>query len=132
MKAFKKAVEARDFETIEKLLSDDVVFRSPVAHNPYPGKAITLAILRHVIEVFEDFTYVRDIGADDAKDHALVFTAAVSGLELTGCDFIQLDDAGRIIDFMVMVRPLSAAQAVAREMAARYEQIQQDARDWAS
>ncbi|WP_278259762.1 hypothetical protein [Nocardioides convexus] len=41
-------------------LAEDVVFRSPVAHKPYPGKAITAAILGQVIEVFEDFRYVRE------------------------------------------------------------------------
>jgi hypothetical protein len=123
MQAFRRAVETRDFETIRSLLADDVVFTSPVAHKPYPGKAITFAILKAVIEVFEDFTYVREIGAEDAEDQALVFTATVKGLELTGCDFLHLDADGRIDDFMVMVRPLRAAQALAEEMAARFDGI---------
>ncbi|MDL9981272.1 nuclear transport factor 2 family protein [Microbacterium sp. ASV49] len=127
MDAFRRAVEARDLDTIRDLLADDVVFRSPVAHKPYPGKAITFAILRHVIEVFQDFTYLRHIGAVDAVDHALVFTARVRDKELTGCDFLHLDEDGRIDDFMVMVRPLSAAVALSEEMAARFDQIQRDA-----
>lgn len=127
MRAFRDAVEARDFAAIERLIADDVVFTSPVAHTPYPGKAITLAILKNVIEVFQDFRYVREIGADDAQDHALVFTAKVRGLELTGCDFLRLDEDGRISEFMVMVRPLRAAEALAEEMGARFEQIKRDA-----
>lgn len=127
MRAFRDAVEARDFAAIERLIADDVVFTSPVAHAPYPGKAITLAILRNVIEVFEDFRYVREIGAPEARDQALVFTAKVRNLELTGCDFLRLDDDGRISEFMVMVRPLRAAQALAEEMGGRFEQIKRDA-----
>ncbi len=127
MRAFREAVEARDFAAIERLIADDVVFTSPVAHRPYPGKPLTLAILRHVIEVFQDFRYVRQIGADDAQDHALVFTARVRDLELTGCDFLRLDDEGRISELMVMVRPLRAAEALAEEMGARFEQIKRDA-----
>lgn len=127
MRAFRDAVEARDFAAIERLIADDVVFTSPVAHTPYPGKAITLAILKNVIEVFQDFRYVREIGAEDAQDHALVFTAKVRELQLTGCDFLRLDEDGRISEFMVMVRPLRAAEALAEEMGARFEQIKRDA-----
>lgn len=127
MRAFREAVEARDFAAIERLIADDVVFTSPVAHTPYPGKAITLAILKNVIQVFQDFRYVREIGAEDAQDQALVFTAKVRDLELTGCDFLRLDADGRISEFMVMVRPLRAAEALAEEMGARFEQIKRDA-----
>lgn len=123
MKAFREAVEARDVEAIEALLADDVVFTSPVAFAPYDGKAITLAILRTVIDVFEDFRYVTEIGADDSADSALVFEATVDGRSLTGCDFIHLDEAGRIDRFMVMVRPLSAATALSEQMGARFERI---------
>ncbi|MFJ9314391.1 nuclear transport factor 2 family protein [Pimelobacter simplex] len=121
MSAFRAAVEARDVAAMRACLADDVVFRSPVAHKPYAGKAITGAILAHVIEVFENFRYVRELGDDTG--HALVFEAEVGGLELTGCDFLVLDDEGLITDFMVMVRPLKAAQALAEAMGARFEAI---------
>ncbi|KRC57059.1 hypothetical protein ASE19_03700 [Nocardioides sp. Root79] len=106
-------------------LAPDVVFRSPVAHKPYPGKAITGAILANVVEVFEDFRYVRELG--DAEGHALVFEAKVDGLEITGCDFLVLDEDGLITDFMVMVRPLRAAQALAEAMGARFDAIVEQA-----
>ncbi|MEV0463843.1 nuclear transport factor 2 family protein [Nocardia tengchongensis] len=127
MHPFRKAVEARDAEAIEALLADNVVFTSPVAFKPYPGKAITAAILRGVMRVFEDFTYVKEIGAPDAADHALVFETTVAGKRITGCDFLHLDADGKIDEFTVMVRPLSGAQALAEAMAAQFEQIQREA-----
>ncbi len=123
MTSFREAIDARDMDAVEALLADDVVFRSPVAFKPYEGKAITAAILRAVVEVFEDFHYVREIGASGDVDHALVFEAKVDGLAVTGCDFLRFDDNGKIVDFMVMVRPLRAAEALAREMGARFEEI---------
>ncbi len=48
MHPFRKAVEDRDEAAMSALLADDVVFTSPVAFRPYPGKAITAAILRAV------------------------------------------------------------------------------------
>ncbi|MCU1642463.1 MAG: hypothetical protein JWN03_2738 [Nocardia sp.] len=127
MNSFRQAVEARDQQAIEALLADDVVFTSPVAFKPYPGKAITAAILRGVMRVFEDFHYVREIADSNGRDHALLFEATVAGKKLTGCDFLKFDDEGKIIDLMVMVRPLSGATALAEAMGAQFEQIQQEA-----
>lgn len=127
MHPFRAAVEARDEAAIEALLADDVVFTSPVAFKPYPGKAITAAILRGVIRVFEDFRYVREIADANGRDHAFVFEASVDGKQLTGCDFLHFDEHGKIDDFMVMVRPLSAAQALAARMGEQFEQIKAEA-----
>ncbi|WKG03516.1 nuclear transport factor 2 family protein [Mycolicibacterium sp. HK-90] len=127
MHPFRKAVEARDAAAMEALLADDVVFTSPVAFKPYPGKPITAAILRAVLRVFEDFRYVREIEDTSGRDHALVFEATVDGKKITGCDFLHLDDDGKIDDFMVMVRPLSGATALAEAMGAQFERIKQEA-----
>ncbi|MFD7376763.1 nuclear transport factor 2 family protein [Streptomyces sp. RLB3-6] len=127
MHPFRKAVEAGDLTAIEEMLADDVVFTSPVAFKPYPGKAITAAILRGVSRVFTDFRYVREIAGADGRDHALVFTAKVGDKELNGCDFLHFDEDGRIDDLMVMVRPLSAAHALSEAMGAQFERISREA-----
>lgn len=127
MHPFRQAVEARDAAAIEALLSDDVVFTSPVAFKPYPGKPVTAAILRAVMRVFEDFHYVREIADAGGRDHALIFEASVDGKRITGCDFLHIDDDGKIDDFVVMVRPLSAATALAEAMAQQFEQITREA-----
>ncbi|MFF1482970.1 nuclear transport factor 2 family protein [Streptomyces sp. NPDC058301] len=121
--AFRKAVESGDHAAIEELLAENVVFTSPVAFKPYPGKAITAAILRAVSRVFTDFRYVREIISADGRDQALVFTATVDGLEVNGCDFLHFDEDGRIDDFTVMVRPLSGANALAEAMGAQFDRI---------
>ncbi|MET7653291.1 MULTISPECIES: nuclear transport factor 2 family protein [unclassified Streptomyces] len=127
MRAFREAVEAGDLAAVEALLAEDVVFTSPVVFKPYPGKAITTAILRGVTRVFEDFRYERELGGADGRDHALVFTARVGERELTGCDFIHLDEDGLIDELTVMVRPLSGAQALAAAMGAQFDRIVKEA-----
>ncbi|HET6503918.1 MAG TPA: nuclear transport factor 2 family protein [Amycolatopsis sp.] len=126
MHPFRRAVEARDEAAIEALLAPDVVFTSPVGFRPYPGKEITAAILRGVLRVFEDFRYVREIAAADGRDHAFVFRAKVGEKEVNGCDFLHFNDDGLIDDFMVMVRPLSGAKALAEAMGAQFERIQRE------
>lgn len=116
MHPFRAAVEARDWEAGIALLADDVVFRSPIVFRPYEGKEAVGMILRAVSQVFEDFRYTREIGAEGASDHALVFEARVGDRELEGCDFIHLDDSGSIDQFTVMVRPLTGAHALAEAM----------------
>lgn len=127
MHPFRAAVEARDAAAMEALLADEVVFTSPVAFKPYRGKAITAAILRAVMRVFEDFRYVREIADAGGRDHALVFEAEVDGKAITGCDFLHVDDDGLIDEFMVMVRPLSAATALAARMGEQFERIAAEA-----
>ena len=119
MHPFRAAIEARDLDAAVALLREDVVFRSPVVFTPYEGREAMRQILAAVMEVFEDFRYVREIGAAGARDHALVFEARVGEKHLEGCDFIQLDEDGAIKEFTVMVRPLSATLVMAEAMKAR-------------
>ncbi|MFI9402671.1 nuclear transport factor 2 family protein [Nocardia sp. NPDC052316] len=127
MTTFREAVEARDADALEASLAENVVFTSPVAFKPYPGKAITAAILRGVLRVFEDFRYVREIADPNGRDHALLFEATVNGKTVNGCDFLHYDDDGLIDSLTVMIRPLSAAQAMAEAMAAQFPRIQEEA-----
>jgi hypothetical protein len=75
-----------------------------------------------VVHPFRRAIEARDIDADDAHDHALVFEARVGDKQLEGCDFIQLDDEGAISELTVMVRPLSAMLTLADAMKARLAQ----------
>ena len=115
------ALEARDLDAAVAVLAPDVVFRSPIVHKPYQGPEAVRALLEGVLAVFEDFRYERAIGAPDAADHALVFTTRVGDRELQGCDFLHENAEGRIDEFIVMVRPLTGAVALAEGMRAHFE-----------
>ncbi|MFD3683210.1 nuclear transport factor 2 family protein [Nocardiopsis sp. NPDC058631] len=126
---FRAAVEADDHDAIHALLSEDVVFTSPVAFRPYRGRAITAAVVRGVSRVFEDFRYVREFSGADGRDHALVFEARVGDREINGCDLLHTDGEGRVDELVVMVRPLSAATALAEAMGAQFDRIAREARE---
>jgi len=116
MKAFRAAVEAGDFDALPALCHEDVVFRSPIAHKPYQGREAVGAILRAVSRVFEDLTYIREIGGGDSPDSALIFVAKVGGLDINGCDFLHVGPDGLIDEFTVMLRPLKAVNAFVERM----------------
>jgi hypothetical protein len=127
MHPFRAAAEAGDRDAIEAMLAEDVVFTSPVVFKPYSGKPVTAAILRAVLRVFTGIRYIREIS--DGRDHALLFEAKVGDLTITGCDFLRMNDAGLVEDLTVMVRPLSAAKALAEAMAAEFERVEREARE---
>lgn len=117
MKEFKAAVEARDFDAVPPLLAEDAIFRSPVVFSPFEGKAYVTAVLLAALRTLEDFKYVSEMTSEDGRDSALVFKARVGDKAVHGCDFIHLNEDGLIDEFAVMIRPLSAVQAVGEAMA---------------
>ena len=76
-------------------------------------------ILNTVFEVFEDFTYHRELASADGLNVILEFSARVGEKQLKGIDMIRFDEQGKIVDFEVMVRPLSGLQALGEEMGRR-------------
>ena len=113
---FRSAVEAGDMNAALALLADDVVFRSPIVFKPYHGRQDVGGILTAVAQVFEDFSYTHEIGAASEPHHALVFQARVGDKRIEGCDFLHVNEAGLIDEFVVMVRPMSGAIALAEAM----------------
>ena len=101
------------------ILHRKAVFRSPMAHTPYPSAQAVQLILGTVVQVFENFTYHRQMASADGLSVVLEFSASVNGKELKGVDLIQFDLDGKIVDFEVMVRPLSGLQALGEEMGKR-------------
>ncbi|WP_347452733.1 nuclear transport factor 2 family protein [Acinetobacter sp. ANC 7454] len=118
-------LESRDMNILNELLADEVVFRSPVAFNPYLGKPVVFFILTNVIQVFENFTYHRTSYSEDGNHIVLEFSANVGDKKLKGIDMIQFNDDGKIIDFEVMIRPKSGLEALAAQMGQRMMAFQQ-------
>ena len=116
--AWHELVSARDARALDALLADDVVFHSPVVHAPQPGKAITQRYLAAAFEVFcnASFRYVREVAG--GRDAVLEFQVEIDGVSVNGVDMIKWDEAGRIVEFKVMIRPLKAISLVQQKMAA--------------
>jgi ketosteroid isomerase-like protein len=124
MHRFRALVESHDLDGLLALLAEDVEFRSPVVFKPYRGREAVAPLLLGVSRVFEDFRYTREIGADDAHDHALVFEARIGSRQVEGCDFLHTGPDGLIDEFFVMVRPLSAAVALADAMRTQLAELE--------
>jgi hypothetical protein len=128
---------------LDELLDDDVVFYSPIVFTPQVGKEITTRYLQAAAVALpgDPGTSVGDPGAEgssgdgtggfrytkkvlDGDTAVLEFETTVDGRYVNGVDIIRCNDAGRIVEFRVMVRPLQAVNAVHAQMAATLEGMQ--------
>lgn len=117
---FRAAVEKGDLPALDDLFTEDIRFYSPVKFAPFEGKAMVLGLFGVLLRTFEDFRYVGQLeGAaqtstdgEEAPSEILIFRATVNGKQIHGIDLLQFDEAGRIKEFTVMVRPQSAVQAL--------------------
>jgi ketosteroid isomerase-like protein len=113
-----RLVQTRDVQGLDALIADEAVFLSPVVHTPQVGKAITKKYLAAAFHVFfnESFRYVREFTS--GRDAVLEFQVEIDGSSVNGVDMIKWNDAGKIVEFKVMLRPLKAVTLVHQQMGA--------------
>ena len=124
----------------DAILHPDCVFVSPIVFTPQRGREITKLYLLAAGTTIADadpgssgpaikeggsFRYVKEVL--DGHHAVLEFetTIDVDGEPkyANGVDIITCDDAGMIVEFKVMIRPLQAIEAVHAQMKAMLEQL---------
>jgi hypothetical protein len=145
IESWHRILRDRDFDALDTLLDEKVVFHSPVVHTPQEGKAITTLYLKAAFGVLggsterderergekqrDDpnsesggtFRYVREVVGEN--DAVLEFMTEMDGIVVNGVDLIRWNDEGRIVDFKVMIRPLKAINKVHGMMAGMLERM---------
>jgi hypothetical protein len=125
---------------LDRLLDDDVVFYSPIVFTPQRGKAVTTLYLETAGQALlgdptspsagdepsgatteRSFRYTKSVLAGDTA--VLEFETSLGGTYVNGVDIIRCNQAGRIVEFRVMIRPLQAVELVHRQMAAMLERL---------
>ena len=113
-----RLVRTHDPSGLSALLAEDAVFHSPVVHTPQRGRTLAAGYLSAAFQVFfnPSFRYVRELtGPSDAM---LEFETEIDGILVNGVDLIRWNEAGQIVDFKVMLRPLKAINLIHQRMAA--------------
>ncbi len=107
---------SRDLEKLNDILSEDVVFYSPVVHTPQVGKKVTLLYLSAALHVLtnDTFTYVKKV--IEGNETILEFEVEIDEILVNGVDIITWNDDGKIIAFKVMIRPLKGIQLIHQKM----------------
>ena len=133
---------------LDTLLDDDVIFYSPIVFTPQRGKALTTLYLQAASQALPGeasdppggtpdqspdgaapmgggtgFRYTKKVLAGDTA--VLEFETTIEGKYVNGVDIIRCNDAGRIVEFRVMIRPLQAVNLVHRQMGETLEAMKQ-------
>ena len=116
---------------LDQLLDDDVVFYSPIVFTPQRGKAITTLYLQAAGQTLPGEKPQKEAGKDvgdspkgfhytkeilDGHHAVLEFETTIEGKYVNGIDMITCNDAGKITEFRVMIRPLQAINLVHKQM----------------
>ena len=115
LKIWHEIVQSKDPQQLDTIIADDCIFYSPVIHTPQEGKDLTMMYLTGAIKVFNDsFHYVKEVVNDQ---HAILeFSCVVDGISINGVDIIGFDEAGKINEFKVMIRPMKGITTLAAKM----------------
>jgi hypothetical protein len=109
--AIEKAVDTHRLDDIVDAFAEDAVLHSPVQFKPFEGRVDIAQLLQILVEVFEDFRYTDQLESEDGA-LALIFRARIGDRDVEGLDLLRFNDDGLVQDVTVMVRPLSAVQAL--------------------
>ena len=123
---------------LDTLLDDDVIFYSPIVYTPQVGKAITTLYLSAAGQTLpgdkndsssdpsKRFRYTKQVLSGDTA--VLEFETTVEGKYVNGVDIIRCNEAGKIVEFRVMIRPLQAINLVHRQMGEMLEKLESAAK----
>jgi hypothetical protein len=120
---------------LDDLLDEDCIFYSPVVFTAQKGKALTKLYLSAAGNTFSDGDKAQAPGKEASKFHyskevfsgntiVLEFETEIQGKYINGVDIITFNDAGRIIEFKVMVRPLQAVHLLHEQMRTMLARLQ--------
>ncbi|PIE74901.1 MAG: hypothetical protein CSA18_02855 [Deltaproteobacteria bacterium] len=123
VKAWHDILESKNPRELDNILSDDVVFYSPVVHTPQEGKKITTLYLTAAFYVLvnDKFHYVREVVS--GTDAVFEFETEVDGIKINGVDMISWNSENKIFSFKVMLRPLKAINLIHKMMGEMLEKV---------
>ena len=116
-----EVVSTKNYQLLEEILDDNVIFYSPVVFTPQKGKEVTKIYLSAAAEVFEgnSFSYVKELIKDN--EAALEFELELDETKVNGVDLITWNHEKKITEFKVFIRPLQAVNALHQKMGAMLE-----------
>ena len=116
-----EVVKLRDYSLLETILSEDVIFYSPVVYTPQKGKKIALQYLAAASEVFNtnNFRYDKEIVMNHSA--SLEFSLNINETDINGIDLISWNNDNKINEFKVFIRPLQGVNVIHQLMQSMLE-----------
>ena len=108
--AFTEAMRRKELEAMLAHMADDIILKTPLAAEPFEGKAAIRPVVIALLAVVDRFEF-REI-MQGPQHVSAFFGITVGPDELDGVDFWRLNEAGLIQEMTVLWRPLPAIMAV--------------------
>jgi hypothetical protein len=112
-----------DVEAFVACLSPEIVVHSPITDSAhFEGLEEVRRLMTAVFATFEDVRYFEDFGDD--RTRFLAARARVNGVPGEEAFLVRLDDAARISDITIFIRPLPALTSVVAMLGPELARIQ--------
>ena len=116
-----EVVKLRDYSLLETILSEDVIFYSPVVYTPQKGKKIALQYLAAASEVFNTNSFKYDKEIIMNRSASLEFSLNINETDINGIDLISWNNDNKINEFKVFIRPLQGVNVIHQLMQSMLE-----------
>jgi hypothetical protein len=109
--AFREAVETLDLEATLATFAPTIALRSPVRDEPLRGKEEVGPLFAILLQTFKDLRFLESFTSAEGGE-LLHFQWRLGDRMVEGVDMMHFDANGLIDEYCVMIRPLSALEAM--------------------
>jgi len=115
------AWRTRDLDAWAEALAPDVVMHSPVIRTPFNGRDAAVELFGVLFDTLGEVNITDELL--DGDSHAFFWRAQIGTRTIEGVDLVRSDEAGRVSEINVMIRPLvdiaTFAGAIGPQLAAK-------------
>jgi hypothetical protein len=124
LNAFLEAMQRKDSEAMLIHMADDVILKTPLAVEPFKGKAAIRPVVEALLGVVDKFDFrERMQGPEHVSQY---FGVTVGSNELDGMDYWRINGVGLIQEMTVLWRPLPTMLEVQKKLAPAHDEPASD------
>ena len=119
---FHDLVRRRDLAALPDFIVDQPVFHTPRFLKPITSKAQMVLVLQGIVQFVEGFEYHRIFTR--GNEAAMEFRGKIGEVVVHGIDIFTIDDAGKIKELTVFLRPTKALEAIGQMEDQHFQRMQ--------
>ena len=112
VREFRDLVKRRDLAALQGIIADEPVFHTPRFLRPITNKEHMVLVLQGIVTFVQDFEYHRIF--TNGNEAVMEFRGRIGDVVVHGVAIFTVDDAGKIKELTVLLRPTKALEAIGR------------------
>jgi hypothetical protein len=115
---WRDAVESHDIDALAAVVADDVKLRSPITVRiPFEGRERVVELMTDIFALLESIRVVREVREGDLQ--VLEIESRLAGYDLHMVQLVEHDEAGRVRQVTLFMRPLPGVANLASHIGPR-------------